>query len=384
VRFRYRLEGYDAEWVDAGARRVAFYSHLHPGSYRFRVAAANNDGIWNEEGASVAFEVAPRPWETRPFAAAALLAAALLAAGGYRVRTRQLRRRQQELEALVEIRTRDLREAQERAEDSRRRAEEASQAKTRFLANVSHELRTPLNAILGFVDVLQRDSAMGGTERDQLAIVQRSGEHLLALINDVLSIAQIESGITPVHATVFDPSRLLQGLDEMFAVRAAGKGLALRVERAGLPAWVRGDEAKLRQILINLLGNAVKFTSTGSVTLRAGWDDGRATFAVEDTGPGISKKTARGCSRRSCRARRAWPARAPAWAWPSATPTRGSWAATWRWPAPGAGTLFRLELPLPEAPAPADPRPRRRWLRCRRETGRSASWWWTTRRRTAS
>jgi signal transduction histidine kinase/ligand-binding sensor domain-containing protein len=358
VRFRYRLDGYDAEWVDAGARRVAFYSHLHPGSYRFRVAAANNDGVWNEEGASVAFEVAPRPWETKPFAAAVLLLGALVAVGGYRARTRQLRRRQQELEALVEVRTRDLREAQERAEDSRRRAEEASQAKTRFLANVSHELRTPLNTILGFVDVLQRDSAMGGSERDQLAIVQRSGEHLLALINDVLSIAQIEAGITPVNSTVFDPSRLLQGLDEMFAVRAAGKGLALRVERMGLPPWVRGDEAKLRQILINLLGNAVKFTAAGSVTLRASWDDGRAAFAVEDTGPGIAEEDRPRLFSPFVQGQAGLASEGTglglAISHTYALLMGGDLALT---SAAGGGARFRLELPLPEAAAPPEPAP---------------------------
>jgi signal transduction histidine kinase/ligand-binding sensor domain-containing protein len=358
VRFRYRLDGYDTEWVDAGARRVAFYSHLHPGAYRFRVAAANNDGVWNEEGASVSFAVAPRLWETRPFAALALAAAALAAAGAYRVRTRHLRRRHQELEALVAARTAALREAQERAEESRRRAEDASQAKTRFLANVSHELRTPLNTILGFVDVMQRDRGMGGAERGQLAIVQRSGEHLLALINDVLSIAQIESGITPVHAGVFDPSRLLTGLDEMFAVRAAAKGLSLRVERAGLPAWVSGDEAKLRQIFINLLGNAVKFTPHGQVTVRAAWQGGRARFAVEDTGPGVGEEDRERVFAPFVQGQAGIGAEGTGLGLAiSRTYARLMGGDLVLESAPGAGALFRLELPLPEAAAPAEPPP---------------------------
>jgi CheY-like chemotaxis protein/nitrogen-specific signal transduction histidine kinase len=200
-----------------------------------------------------------------------------------------MRRRQQELEELVERRTRDLREEQERAEASRTRAEEASRAKTRFLANVSHELRTPLNAILGFVDVMQRGEGLATGQPEHLAIIQRSGEHLLALINDVLTIGQIETGTMPVREAVFELPRLLQGLDEMFAVRAAAKGLRLSVARApGLPPWVRADDGKLRQILINLLGNAVKFTAAGSITLRVAWRDGRAEFEVEDTGPGIT------------------------------------------------------------------------------------------------
>src|SRR6185295_13650884 len=118
--------------------------------------------------------------------------------------------------------------------------------------------------ILGFVEVMQRRSGRDEPDQQHLALVHRSGEHLLGLINDVLSISQIETGQVPLRAAPFELPRLLQGLREMFGVRASAKGLELAVEGgADLPAWVQGDEGKLRQVLINLLGNAVKFTARG-------------------------------------------------------------------------------------------------------------------------
>jgi signal transduction histidine kinase/ActR/RegA family two-component response regulator len=289
VRFAYHLEGFDAGWIDAGSRRVAYYTRLPPGHYRFRVRAANNDGVWSQDGAGLAFSVSPRFHETRWFPALLAAGLLLLAFAGYRLRTRHLRRRQLELEALVDARTRDLRQAHAKAESARERAEEASQAKTRFLANVSHELRTPLGAILGFVEMMQRRSHEP-EEREHLDIIQRSGEHLLALINDVLSISQIEAGGVPLRIAPFELPRLLQGLHEMFGVRATEKGLELSRDQApDLPQWVRGDEAKVRQVLINLLANAVKFTRSGRVMLRARRRGDLTVFEVEDTGPGIAE-----------------------------------------------------------------------------------------------
>jgi PAS domain S-box-containing protein len=172
---------------------------------------------------------------------------------------------------------------------SERDAVEASEAKSLFLANMSHELRTPLNAILGFVQILERDPGLGAPQREHLAVVSRSGEHLLGLINDVLSIAKIEAGEAELHATSFDLRRLLASLRDMFHFRAEARGLALAFELDdGLASHVVGDEVKLRQVLINLLGNAVKFTEKGGVALRARAEGDRVAFEVEDTGAGIA------------------------------------------------------------------------------------------------
>ena len=192
----------------------------------------------------------------------------------------------------------------------RKKAEEsaaaASKAKSEFLANMSHELRTPLNAILGFTQVMIRDPFLSTDQLENLRIINRSGEHLLDLINDVLDMSKIEAGIITISETSFDLYRLLDTLEEMFHFKAEKKGLKLRFTvHPDVPHYIKADEKKLRICLINLLGNAIKFTKNGSVTLRVNLggieskpglvhttvSDGEQfpiTFEVEDTGVGIA------------------------------------------------------------------------------------------------
>ncbi len=191
-----------------------------------------------------------------------------------------------------------LRQATEQAQRSAEAAEAANRAKSIFLANMSHELRTPLNAILGYVQLMARDPQTTPQQHEYLATIGRSGEHLLGLINDVLTMSKIEAGRAGVQEHAFNLHRLLAGLEEMFRLRAAEKNLTLILDIAiDVPRHIQTDEGKLRQILMNLLSNAVKFTEEGGVTLRAGvmrnppaapeaplW----LRFEVEDTGPGIA------------------------------------------------------------------------------------------------
>jgi PAS domain S-box-containing protein len=179
-------------------------------------------------------------------------------------------------------------------QQARRAAEMASQAKSRFLANISHELRTPLNAILGFTQLMDGKPNLTSDQRENLSIINRSGEHLLALINDVLEMSKIEAGQATLEETSFDLYSLLDSLQELFCLRAQAKGLDLNLERAeNVPRYVQADEGKLRQVLSNLLGNACKFTREGHITLRV-WVGGSEHppitlyFEVEDTGPGIA------------------------------------------------------------------------------------------------
>ena len=183
----------------------------------------------------------------------------------------------------------ELRRVAARLEQSERAATEASRAKSLFLANMSHELRTPLNAITGFAQLMERDPAMGAENRENLAAIVRSSDHLLGLISDVLSISKIEAGEATLHERSFDLARLVASLREMFHLRAQRRRLSLLFEvwPSVLPQ-VRGDESKLRQVLINLLGNALKFTETGGVAVRIRWEQGRATFEVEDSGVGMA------------------------------------------------------------------------------------------------
>ena len=196
----------------------------------------------------------------------------------------ELRRYKDHLEEEVQQRTADLILA-------RNSAEAANQAKSVFLANMSHELRTPLNAILGFSSLMRKSPSISEKEHQNLDIINRSGEHLLTLINDVLDMAKIESGRVQLEQAAFDLGGMVRDVTEMMQVRSQAKGLTLRVDQSShFPRYIKGDEARLRQILINLLGNAIKFTNQGGVTLRLGTKMNTRShllIEVEDTGVGI-------------------------------------------------------------------------------------------------
>ncbi len=169
-------------------------------------------------------------------------------------------------------------------------AETADRAKSAFLASMSHELRTPLNGILGYAQILLRDRALTVRQRDSIETMRRSGEHLLTLLNDILDLSKIESGRMELHPSEFHFGRFLGNIVDIFKIQAAEKQIQFLYEPLSeLPTAVRGDERRLRQILINLLGNAIKFTSRGGVVLKVGIHYGRIRFQVEDTGRGIAE-----------------------------------------------------------------------------------------------
>jgi signal transduction histidine kinase len=172
--------------------------------------------------------------------------------------------------------------------EARQEAERANQAKSLFLANMSHEIRTPMNAILGYAQILVDDEELTDKQRKGIETIRTSGEHLLALINDVLDLSKIEAGREELHQSDFNLQNLVRTLSTMFHMRCEQKGLRWRVEDELSATPVHGDEKKLRQVLINLLGNAVKFTEEGEVVLKVSTcGEHRYRFEVADTGPGI-------------------------------------------------------------------------------------------------
>jgi len=183
-----------------------------------------------------------------------------------------------------------LAEEKTKAEQARLAAESANCAKSTFLANMSHELRTPLNGILGYAQIFSRDPSLTKKQQEGVGIIRRSGDYLLTLINDILDLSKIEAGKIELYPTDFDFNEFLQGIIELFQMRAQQKGIDFIYEPLSkLPARVHGDEKRLRQILINLLGNAVKFTETGGVILRVSLHiTGRIHFQIKDRGPGIA------------------------------------------------------------------------------------------------
>jgi len=409
VRFRYVLEGLDAGWVDAGTRRTAYYTNLPPGSYRFRVMACNNSGLWNEDGASISFSVERHFYQTRKFYAGCGLLIALACTALYRKRIAEIRANERRLSGLVDARTRELKQTESRfrflfadtplpvflydvdtlhylevndaalarygysrdeflkmkvtdirpeedvpqflehlqtlgiefrdfrtvkhrlkdgslidvdvtargvewngrtaalvaAQDITERkkaeleltrakelAEASSRAKSTFLANMSHEIRTPMNGVLGMTDLLL-DTGLTLEQHGYLDMLRGSADSLLTVINDILDFSKIEAGKLDLDHAEFELRKSLSSATKALGVRAHQKGLDLICDIAPeVPENLVGDAGRIRQIVLNLAGNAIKFTDRGEVCLsvtKAPAQDSSVVlhFAVHDTGIGI-------------------------------------------------------------------------------------------------
>ncbi|MCF7885538.1 MAG: response regulator [Candidatus Marinimicrobia bacterium] len=280
--YAYKLEGFDSNWKYVGHKRTATYTNIDPGKYKFRVKAANNDGIWNQKGRLITITIVPPYWRKNWFKILVISVLTLLIGGYIRYRTKVIKKRNQSLQVKIDERTEKLKVA-------KKEAEEANRAKSEFVANVSHEIRTPMNCILGFSELLIAEENNPKKLEDLYAIKQ-SGMSLLDLINDILDLSKIESNKLEINNNSFNIIKVLETIENMFKNKAEEKNLLYKVYICdSLPTYLIGDKKRIRQIMVNIVGNAIKYTKEGQVNVHCFYQKRLVVFSVEDTGIGISE-----------------------------------------------------------------------------------------------
>ena len=339
--YAYKLENFDKNWNRVGDIRSATYTNLNPGTYQFYVKASNNDGVWNEKAATLIIIIKPPYWLTWWFKLLTVLTVSGTILYVYKRRVRNIQEQRKMLEAQVKERTQEvvlqadkltiqsenllklneelqvkseemqtqseelqsqsehlqqlnieLSVQKEEAQSAHEAADKANQAKSAFLATMSHEIRTPMNGVMGMASLLAGTS-LSQEQEEYVSIINTSGDALLGVINDILDFSKIESGNMEIEQHDFDLRQCVENVLDVFANKAASQGLDLvyQIDHL-LPVMIMGDSLRLRQVLLNLVSNAMKFTHKGEVfvqvhLLKAAGDKLQISFDVKDTGIGI-------------------------------------------------------------------------------------------------
>ncbi|HSH04670.1 MAG TPA: two-component regulator propeller domain-containing protein [Anaerolineae bacterium] len=270
------------------------FMNLDDGPYLLHLQSSDINGQWRPNTIQLPLNILPPFWDTLWFQLLVLTSAIVISLSAYRLRINRLQQQQQLLEKKVQQRTQELALSNQQLQSAKIQAEVANKAKSTFLSSMSHELRTPLNGILGYAQILRRSRPLTPQQTEGLNIIYQSGQHLLTLINDVLNVSKIEAGKLELEKHEFSLHYFLSNITNLMSLSAQQKELQLQAKfDDALPSFVFGDEQRLRQILLNLLGNAIKFTDAGYVTFevrQTAVSPHQTTiqFTIQDTGIGMT------------------------------------------------------------------------------------------------
>ncbi|KZN67284.1 hypothetical protein N478_17835 [Pseudoalteromonas luteoviolacea S4060-1] len=301
--YAYKLEGYDDNWIEIGNRNTASFTNLDGGTYTFQVKATNSNGHWGENILSIRLHVAPPPWKTWWAYCLYVLAIAMVVFTVIYLRTKlqkaEIDRQKQfviQLEKQVSEKTASLKMQAKDLEIALKKAEEVTRLKSEFLANMSHEIRTPMNGVLGMLELLKH-SSLTPEQAHSVNIASTSAHSLLTLINDILDFSKIEADKLELELIDFDLKQIVEQLCESMALSAQSKGVSIIVDLVDVNSpMVNSDPGRIRQIITNILSNAIKFTERGEIIIRAKLEplknDKHLLFTcqIQDTGIGIPEE----------------------------------------------------------------------------------------------